>query len=99
MSKSNVAQLSIAAPVVNAEVAALQAQLAALQAENAKLQSKATLSGGLRVSEKGAISVYGLGRFPVTLYAEQFVKLLAMKAQIEEFIETNKEKLSKKPTK
>jgi hypothetical protein len=48
------------------------------------------------VSEKGAISVYGLGRFPVTLYQEQWNKLLSMADEIEQFIAENKDKLKVK---
>ncbi len=50
----------------------------------------------MKVSEKGAVSVYGLGRFPVTLYQEQWLKLLALAEEIKEFIAENKEKLKAK---
>lgn len=50
----------------------------------------------LKVSEKGGLSVYGLGRFPVTLYKEQWVRLLTMVDQIKTFIEENDDKLKKK---
>lgn len=50
----------------------------------------------MKVSEKGAVSVYGLGRFPVTLYQEQWLKLLALAEEIKEFIAENKEKLKVK---
>lgn len=83
-----------AAPAVDPKVAALEAQLAALKAENEKLQKQATLSGGIKVSEKGAVSVYGLGKWPVTLYPEQWAKVFAKKSEIEAFIEANKAKLS-----
>jgi hypothetical protein len=43
----------------------------------------------LKVSEKGAVSLYGVGRFPVTLYKEQWVKILGMKDEIEAFLQTN----------
>ena len=49
-----------------------------------------------KVSEKGAVSVYGLGRFPVTLYQEQWQKLLALSDQIKAFIEENRSKLKVK---
>jgi len=48
------------------------------------------------VSEKGGVSVYGLGRFPVTLYKEQWAKLLATSDQIKSFIEQNDHLLKKK---
>jgi len=50
----------------------------------------------LKVSEKGALSVYGLGRFPVTLYREQWEKLLGMADAIKEFIKANDSTLKKK---
>ena len=50
----------------------------------------------LKVSEKGALSVYGLGRFPVTLYREQWEKLLGMAEEIRSFIEQNDHLLKKK---
>jgi hypothetical protein len=43
----------------------------------------------LKVSEKGGVSLYGIGRFPVTLYKEQWVKVLAMKDEIEKFLQDN----------
>jgi hypothetical protein len=73
----------------------LQAELARLRAENEALKQKRT-TGGMKVSEKGAVSVYGLGRFPVTLYQEQWQKLLAMSDDIKAFIEENKAKLKVK---
>jgi hypothetical protein len=50
----------------------------------------------LKVSEKGALSVYGLGRFPVTLYREQWEKLLGMAYEIRDFIRDNNHALKKK---
>lgn len=50
----------------------------------------------LKISEKGALSIYGLGRFPVTLYKEQWTRLLAISDQIRKFIEENNEKLKTK---
>jgi hypothetical protein len=69
----------------------LQAKVAALEAEKA---AKGTIS--FKVSEKGAVSAYGLGRFPVTLYAEQWKKLLEKKDAILGFIADNSEKLKTK---
>ena len=59
---------------------------------------KQKLGGSLqfRVSEKGGVSVYGLGRFPVTLYYEQWVRLLAVPQELRDFLETNKAKLKLK---
>ena len=71
-----------------------------LKAELEKLKNeKDTRRKGditFKVSEKGAVSVYGMGRFPVTLYQEQWLKLLAAGDQIREFIEANKSKLKAK---
>ena len=74
----------------------LQSELERLRAENATLKQKRSGSTSMKVSEKGAVSVYGLGRFPVTLYQEQWAKLLAMAPEISAFIEENKEKLKVK---
>jgi hypothetical protein len=50
----------------------------------------------MKVSEKGGVSVYGLGRFPVTLYKEQWIRLLDMADDIRSFIEENESKLKAK---
>jgi hypothetical protein len=50
----------------------------------------------MKVSEKGALSVYGMGRFPVTLYKEQWLRLLAMAEDIKAFIEANNDHLKSK---
>lgn len=75
----------------------VQNELEKLRAENAALK-KATRAGALsiKVSEKGGVSVYGLGRFPVTLYQEQWEKLLAHADDVRSFIEMNREQLKKK---
>ena len=67
----------------------MQAELERLRAENEALKQSTRRTGSVsfKVSEKGAVSVYGLGRFPVTLYQEQWLKLLAMTAEIKQFIE------------
>jgi hypothetical protein len=74
----------------------MQAEIERLRAENESLKKPARGQFGLKVSEKGALSVYGMGRFPVTLYREQWEKLLAMSDQILEFIQANDDKLKKK---
>jgi hypothetical protein len=74
----------------------MQAELDRLRAENEALKKPTRGQIGLKVSEKGALSVYGMGRFPVTLYREQWEKLLAMSDQIREFIQANDDKLKKK---
>jgi hypothetical protein len=74
----------------------LQAELERLRSENEALKKPARGQMSLKVSEKGALSVYGLGRFPVTLYREQWEKLLAMADQIRQFIQDNTHLLKKK---
>lgn len=75
----------------------LQAEIARLRAENESLKKPAVRGQmSLKVSEKGALSVYGLGRFPVTLYREQWEKLLGMADQIRQFIQDNDSQLKKK---
>jgi hypothetical protein len=75
----------------------LQAEIARLRAENEKLKKPATRGQmSLKVSEKGGLSVYGLGRFPVTLYREQWEKLLGMADEIRAFIQENDAQLKKK---
>ena len=75
----------------------LKAELERLKAENEQLKTQRGRSGSLKVSEKGGVSVYGLGRFPVTLYKEQWAKLLGMADEIRAFIKENDDKLKTKP--
>ena len=72
----------------------MKAEIERLRAENAALKKTSSRGLSLKVSEKGALSVYGMGRFPVTLYKEQWLKLLAMSEDILAFIKAN-ESLSK----
>jgi hypothetical protein len=76
--------------------AELKAELERLKAENEALKARGNKGVSLKVSEKGAVSVYGLGRFPVTLYQEQWVKLLDMANDIRGFIKENESRLKKK---
>ena len=71
--------------------------LSVLKLENEKLKSQRGRSVSLRVSEKGGVSVYGLGRFPVTLYKEQWTKLLAMTEEIRAFLKEHDAELKAKP--
>lgn len=75
----------------------LKAEVERLRAENEQLKQRAVRGMSLKVSEKGAVSVYGLGRFPVTLYKEQWAKLLAMAEDIKTFIKTHDAELKTKP--
>lgn len=76
----------------------MMAELARLKAENEALKEKQKRGSAIsmKVSEKGAVSVYGLGRFPVTLYQEQWVKLLALSGDIKDFIDANQATLKVK---
>jgi hypothetical protein len=76
----------------------LKAEIERLNAENENLKNKKTTEGSLsmKVSEKGALSIYGMGRFPVTLYKEQWLKLLGIADQIKNFIEENDSRLKTK---
>jgi hypothetical protein len=74
----------------------LQAELERLRAENERLKKSSRSKLAMKVSEKGALSVYGMGRFPVTLYKEQWLKLLGMGEEIKAFIEANNESLKSK---
>jgi hypothetical protein len=79
-------------------MAEMQAKLADMQKENERLRQEKAQSGKIsfKVSVKGAVSVYGMGRFPITLYREQWERLLAHSGQIENFIATNAKLLSTK---
>jgi hypothetical protein len=74
----------------------LKAELERLRNENAALKQGAAAGVTMKVSEKGALSIYGMGRFPVTLYKEQWLKLLAMSDDIRAFIAANEGQLKKK---
>jgi hypothetical protein len=74
----------------------MEAELKRLREENERLKKRTAKGVSMKVSEKGAVSVYGLGRFPVTLYQEQWTKLLDMADEIRAFIAENKDKLKVK---
>ncbi|MBI2203227.1 MAG: hypothetical protein HYU41_05180 [Candidatus Rokubacteria bacterium] len=75
----------------------LKAELERLRAENAALKSRGGRGVSMKVSEKGGLSVYGLGRFPVTLYKEQWIRLLDLADEIRDFIRDNDAALKTKP--
>jgi hypothetical protein len=75
---------------------ALRAEVEKLRAENDALKKRGERGLSLKVSQKGAVSVYGLGRFPVTLYKEQWERLLDMSDDIRTFIQENRDKLKLK---
>ncbi len=74
----------------------VQAEMERLRAENERLKRTQSRGLTLKVSEKGGVSVYGLGRFPVTLYKEQWLKLLEMTDEIRAFIADNESSLKSK---
>jgi hypothetical protein len=76
--------------------AELKAELERLKAENQALKARGSKGVSMKVSEKGGVSIYGLGRFPVTLYQEQWLKLLEMADDIRSFIKENEGRLKKK---
>jgi len=75
---------------------ALLAELEKLKQENSALKKTASSDLSMKVSQKGALSVYGLGRFPVTLYKQQWERLLAKKEDIVNFIAANSDELKTK---
>jgi hypothetical protein len=75
----------------------LKAEVERLRAENERLKTQRGRAVSLKVSEKGGVSVYGLGRFPVTLYKEQWTKLLAMTEEIRAFLKEHDAELKAKP--
>jgi hypothetical protein len=74
----------------------MKTELERLRAENEALKRSSSKGLSMRVSEKGAVSVYGLGRFPVTLYKEQWLRLLDMSDDIRLFIQQNDGQLKSK---
>jgi len=74
----------------------LKTELERLRAENERLKKRPERTTSLKVSEKGGLSLYGLGRFPVTLYKEQWARLLDMADEIRAFMKENDSKLKTK---
>ena len=74
----------------------MQAELERLRAENETLKKAGSRGVSLKVSQKGAVSLYGMGRFPVTLYKEQWLKILEMSDVIRAFIADNNSALKEK---
>lgn len=75
---------------------AMREELERLRAENAALKKTSAKGISMKVSEKGGLSIYGLGRFPITLYKEQWTKLLDMADDIRAFLQANDAQLKAK---
>jgi hypothetical protein len=75
----------------------MRAELERLRSENAALKKSSSKGVSMKVSEKGGLSVYGLGRFPITLYKEQWTKLLDLSDEIRAFIKAHDAELKAKP--
>ena len=74
----------------------MKQELERLRAENTALKQTSAKGLSMKISEKGGLSIYGLGRFPVTLYKEQWKKLLGLKEEIVAFMEANDAQLKTK---
>lgn len=74
----------------------MKAELKRLRQENAALKKGAAKGISMKVSEKGGLSIYGLGRFPITLYKEQWAKLLDLADEIKQFMATHDSELKTK---
>jgi len=77
----------------------MKQELERLRAENAALKQTSAKGLSMKISEKGGLSIYGLGRFPVTLYKEQWKKLLDLKDDIMAFLVANDAQLKTKEAK
>jgi hypothetical protein len=76
---------------------ALKAELAKLREENEAMKAKLVgKAGRMKVTEKGGVSLYGMGRFPVTLYEDQWIRLLEAGADIRKFLVDNNARLKKR---
>lgn len=75
----------------------LMAQIEALKAKNKAILETERATFSMRVGEKGGVSVYGMGRFPVSLYKEQWLKLLSHADEIKAFLVANESKLKTRP--
>lgn len=74
----------------------MKAELERLRQENAALKKGGAKGISMKVSEKGGLSIYGLGRFPVTLYKEQWTKLLELSDEIKRFLKDHDSELKTK---
>ena len=89
-------EAEVVTPVGTSTQEDLRAELERYKAENAALKQRNSKRVSIKVSEKGGVSVYGLGRFPITLYASQWTKLLDMADDILGFIHDHDSELKTK---
>lgn len=81
---------------MNQQTLTVEQELAQLRADNARLKANKATTTGIKVSSKGGVSVYGLGRFPVTLYRSQWQELFSKAPEIQAFIQANSTLLAEK---
>lgn len=93
---SALAKLEAAAMSNGDTNAAVMAELAALRAENERLRARSNGRLTIKVASSGGVSVYGIGRFPVTLYQEQWARVLGAADEITAFIAAHKSELKVK---
>ena len=74
----------------------IEQKIARLEAENSALKTKKVVPITMKIGEKGGVSVYGLGRFPTSLYKEQWIRLLDKADDIRAFIAANEKRLATK---
>jgi len=74
----------------------MQAELARLRAENESLKATRSRETRLQVSQKGAVSLYGIRRFPITFYADEWDTVLGMTDEIRSFISQHADELKRK---
>jgi len=86
----------MAGRILTSENSELLARIQQLEQENARLKANGSGKLTLKVSEKGGVSLYGLGRFPVSLYRSQWEKVLDYADAIREFIKANEKDLAVK---
>jgi hypothetical protein len=84
---------------VNPMTQAERDELNRLREENQKLKQAKTVSHGMKITAKGGLSIYGFGRWPVTLYKSQWLALFERIEEIRAFIVANSDKLTEKPAK
>jgi hypothetical protein len=96
MAKANATKTVIPAPTPEQQLAAVKAENEALQAQLDAEKAKHVREVYLKVSEKGGASLYGIRRFPITFYVEEWTRILDMEPQIRQFLVDHKGELTTK---